>query len=326
MLKNYPEFQSDKLDEVETLIRVRGQANRVDLPHKQTKAPFVTNAVYFDQGALAFIRFDRPIGCRFDPASHFHLSFQTAPEVSEIVLDGKVVENATSSAAYIIPSDQPWSARYPAGLHKLCLRVDGGMLRRKWSALLDSDSIRMDLRQPSLCDFRHTRFLRQSTFRFARELEIADQRFVPALVATAVEDISVRMLVYLGNWDAVASRPPAAPALAQLKRIEDYIVANLAEPLQVETLAQISSVSARSIFRYFHSRHNCTPQEYLRRARLEQANLLLQNADDTTSVISVALRCGFHSLGHFARSYREMFGELPSNTLGKRRRGLNHRG
>jgi len=33
----------------------------------------------------------------------------------------------------------------------------------------------------------------------------------------------------------------------------------------------------------------------------------------------VAFNCGFGNLGHFAREYREAFGELPSETLARAR-------
>ncbi|WP_428140812.1 helix-turn-helix domain-containing protein [Bradyrhizobium sp.] len=33
------------------------------------------------------------------------------------------------------------------------------------------------------------------------------------------------------------------------------------------------------------------------------------------SVTAVAFACGFFSLGHFSRAYRDAFGELPSETI-----------
>ncbi len=42
---------------------------------------------------------------------------------------------------------------------------------------------------------------------------------------------------------------------------------------------------------------------------------MLMDEGDGASVMSVAYRCGFHNLGHFANGYRARFGELPSQTL-----------
>jgi transcriptional regulator GlxA family with amidase domain len=44
---------------------------------------------------------------------------------------------------------------------------------------------------------------------------------------------------------------------------------------------------------------------------------MLATPDLETSVTSVAFVCGFGNLGHFARDYRETFGERPSETLSR---------
>jgi len=107
-------------------------------------------------------------------------------------------------------------------------------------------------------------------------------------------------------------RAPAAPSDLQLGRVEQYIVANFSRPLTVETLAEISGVSAGSVFRYFRSRYGCTPHEYLGKIRLEMAYVRLLSCPDTNTVTSVALQCGFPSLSQFEQAYRKRFGERPS--------------
>jgi transcriptional regulator GlxA family with amidase domain len=42
---------------------------------------------------------------------------------------------------------------------------------------------------------------------------------------------------------------------------------------------------------------------------------MLLAADRTATVVAVAFACGFSNPGHFARDYRQAFGELPSATL-----------
>jgi transcriptional regulator GlxA family with amidase domain len=102
-----------------------------------------------------------------------------------------------------------------------------------------------------------------------------------------------------------------------LGRVEEYIFANYARPLSVETLAQVSGVSGRSVFRHFLSRYGCTPHDYLETVRLDMARAKLPAYRDRGSVASIALRCGFPSLNHFAQAYRKRFGELPSPMLGR---------
>jgi transcriptional regulator GlxA family with amidase domain len=54
--------------------------------------------------------------------------------------------------------------------------------------------------------------------------------------------------------------------------------------------------------------------QYVKRLRLEKARELLTDGGTKQSVTAVAFACGFLNLGHFARDYRNRFGELPSQT------------
>ena len=56
---------------------------------------------------------------------------------------------------------------------------------------------------------------------------------------------------------------------------------------------------------------------FAKMVRLKHARQLLSAPDAETTVTSVAFVCGFGNLGHFARDYREAFGERPSTTLAK---------
>jgi transcriptional regulator GlxA family with amidase domain len=42
---------------------------------------------------------------------------------------------------------------------------------------------------------------------------------------------------------------------------------------------------------------------------------MLEHADSSTTVLSVAFACGFQNAGHFARDFKLAFGELPSESL-----------
>jgi transcriptional regulator GlxA family with amidase domain len=53
--------------------------------------------------------------------------------------------------------------------------------------------------------------------------------------------------------------------------------------------------------------------------RLERARLALMSDRAGLSIRDVARRHGFLQAGHFARLYRREFGELPSETLARRR-------
>ena len=56
---------------------------------------------------------------------------------------------------------------------------------------------------------------------------------------------------------------------------------------------------------------------FARMVRLRHAREMLASGDPEASVTSVAFICGFGNLGHFARDYRAIFGERPSETLAR---------
>jgi AraC-like DNA-binding protein len=196
------------------------------------------------------------------------------------------------------------------------LRIAADTLRRKLSAFLGVDRVRLDLRQPASAGLSRA-LLRESVLDFAKQLDSVDPQFLPALLAHSIDEISLGILTNLNEQVLEAERSPAAPSAVQLGRVEEYIFANYAKPLTVETLAHVSSVSGRSVFRHFLSRYGCTPHDYLETVRLDMARARLPAYRDRGPVTSIALRCGFPSLNHFVQAYRKRFGEHPSPMLGR---------
>jgi AraC-like DNA-binding protein len=319
MLKSYPECRSRDINVIEAALMANAYGVRVDLPGGHPADELIANAARFNEAVLTFSSYESPITFGFKAADCVRLVYQIS-KISDVLLDGSAIANASSPGGYLIPHDRPWSVRHPTGYRNLSVRVATETLERKLSAFLGSDRGRLDLRQPSLSDDRRALRLREAVFNFARELDTVDRRFLPLLVTTATEDIFMGMLTCLSDRLLEAERSPAAPSAVQLGQVEQYIVANYAKPLTVETLAEISGVGARSVLRHFRSRYDCTPHEYLGRIRLEMARFTLPVFADENSLTSVALSCGFPSLSCFEQAYRGAFGELPVSREQRSRR------
>lgn len=81
-------------------------------------------------------------------------------------------------------------------------------------------------------------------------------------------------------------------------------------------LAREVAISPRSLQEGFHRSTGVPPMRYLRDIRLDRVHSdLIEAARDSVTVSQVARRWGFLYLGRFAGSYREKFGETPSETL-----------
>jgi AraC-like DNA-binding protein len=317
LLQSYPALRSRNLDVIKTAFSVNALGNPVRLPAGRPRDEFIANAARFQDGALVFIRYDSPITIEVDPCGDFLIGYQIR-EVSEVAVDGEVIANGALQAGCLIPKERAWSVQNPSGYEVLILRVATATLRRKLSALLGSEGVRLDLLQPSSAGITGT-LLRESVFRFAKQLDVADRRFLPLLVANATEDICLGILTCLSEQFLDAARLPAAPSDVQLGRVEQYLVANYARPLTVETLAEVSGVSGRCVFQHFLSRYGRTPQEYLGRIRLGMAHAKLSVSFEQDAVASVALQCGFPNLSHFEQAYRDRFGEPPAPMAAQRR-------
>ncbi|MDP9902014.1 helix-turn-helix domain-containing protein [Variovorax ginsengisoli] len=97
-------------------------------------------------------------------------------------------------------------------------------------------------------------------------------------------------------------------------RLVAYIRENFADTgLTLQALAQTHHVSERTVARAF-ARHNQTPMEVLRRARLQASHRALAERQ-ADSVTTAALSCGFTDLSHFSRVFRLAYGYTPQSLL-----------
>jgi AraC family ethanolamine operon transcriptional activator len=96
----------------------------------------------------------------------------------------------------------------------------------------------------------------------------------------------------------------------------DYIEANLTSPLGLETVAQQTGVSLRTLETSFREFLDTTPLRYIKTRRLHAARRRLREATaGELSVTKIANDCGFEHLSYFARDYKALFDESPSETL-----------
>lgn len=93
----------------------------------------------------------------------------------------------------------------------------------------------------------------------------------------------------------------------------DYMEANAHRSISTADVARAVGVGLRTLQLSFQRWAEVTPNQYLRRIRLDRARFDLQK-DGLVSISQVARRWGFLSPGEFARLYKIRFGELPTET------------
>lgn len=96
--------------------------------------------------------------------------------------------------------------------------------------------------------------------------------------------------------------PAVAAAMAQLAD-------DLAQPLQLASLAKSVGVSVSHLGALFAEQCGCSPMRYQQERRLERARWLLDNP--YLRIHEVAQACGYEDVNYFVRLFRRRFGQPP---------------
>jgi AraC-like DNA-binding protein len=112
-------------------------------------------------------------------------------------------------------------------------------------------------------------------------------------------------------------RGPRLKSPVRLVREVDRFLADAgARPVHVSELCSAFNVPRRTLHRAFDEVLGMPPIAFLRRKRLGDVHAALLAASGPDVMIrEIAIEHGFVQLGRFAAAYRQMFGELPSETL-----------
>jgi AraC-like DNA-binding protein/ligand-binding sensor protein len=95
-----------------------------------------------------------------------------------------------------------------------------------------------------------------------------------------------------------------------IRRARAYILANQADPIDLDKVAQAMHVSTFYFCKMFKKATGLTFTDYLSRVRIEKAKTLLLNPHFRIS--EIAYDVGFQSLTHFNRMFRKIVGESPT--------------
>ena len=160
--------------------------------------------------------------------------------------------------------------------------------------------------------------LREMLHRLVRAARQTSSPAERSALARAIErDLPERILRTMSGGTP-AKRPPSRVRDRALKRSLDFIRQADRWPVTVRELCEASGASWRTLDYAFKERFGVTPKAYLRARRLNGVRRDLRVATPGRGSIGrVAGEWGFWHMGASARDYRKLFGELPSETLGR---------
>jgi AraC-like DNA-binding protein len=160
-------------------------------------------------------------------------------------------------------------------------------------------------------DAERRHWLRRHTLRLVQE-PFTDPQHV------GFDNLIAKWIAWLGEAEAMIGRQSVNHARqAQIaRRAQTYFKDNYALPIRLEEVCRELGVSLRTLQRCFANYFQMTPCGYLKILRYNRARrALLEHGLSTRSVTRIATDNGFCHLGRFAAEYRDLFGELPRDTL-----------
>lgn len=101
------------------------------------------------------------------------------------------------------------------------------------------------------------------------------------------------------------------------RRAREYMLERKLSPPSITEICNALHTSERTLHYAFKELYGVSPKNYIKAQRLFAAYSDLQTAEPLVKVSDIAHHYGFLDMSYFAKDYREMFGELPSVTLGK---------
>lgn len=102
-------------------------------------------------------------------------------------------------------------------------------------------------------------------------------------------------------------------------RALDYIHNHPADSFTAAELCRQADCSQRWLEQCFRKRLGMTPKKYVKHLRLAHVReeLLRADTEERPTIIEIAGGQGFWHMGQFAADYRKLYGELPSECLGR---------
>jgi AraC family transcriptional regulator len=175
--------------------------------------------------------------------------------------------------------------------------------------ILMSERLRQAITVPTI-GFEHDGLVRNLA-ELCREASSRDNFFDLMAEGWAIQALAHISRVSEKGGAAPGSRARGGLPGNSLRRIDDFVRANLGEDISLDDLSAIGGLSKRHFVRAFQESMGTSPYNYVLMLRIEEAKQRLSRT--TASITEIALATGFGQAQHFSTSFRKATGETPSS-------------
>lgn len=288
-------------------LRVRGAAQEVNARMHHVAVGGVS---------LNRLKYGAEVDIEPGPLDDFYLIQMPLSGNAQVSCGKQQIASDTDVASVLSPTDAT-VMRWSADCDQLMVRIDRMLVDRAIGGLSgrqEPESVRFQLGfrwrecAPWCCLVQYLN-------------ECASHALDPCqyrLLVSHIEQLVVATLVSAQPHDMRASTTRCPAVLPRhVKRVQDFLRANISEPVTADQMALVAGVSVRSLYAGFRDYCGVTPMQYVRELRLEGARKALLNEPDC-NIASIAMRWGFGHLGRFSTEYKARFGESPSQSVRRR--------
>ncbi|MEM8783416.1 MAG: AraC family transcriptional regulator [Planctomycetota bacterium] len=154
--------------------------------------------------------------------------------------------------------------------------------------------------------------LNHCLFLLHRELETR-QAGSSLFVETLSQALALHLVRHYATHNAREVSQPGRLDARQLRTIDDYLDAHLAENITLPDLAELAGQSLFHFARCFKQTTGHTPHQHLMQRRIQRARRMLDDPRlAERNVAWIATRCGFADQSHLSRRFKSAFGVTPA--------------
>ncbi|MDX8530330.1 AraC family transcriptional regulator [Mesorhizobium sp. VK25A] len=136
----------------------------------------------------------------------------------------------------------------------------------------------------------------------------------PMFVKGLIESLTIHLLRDYADVVSAIGRKPAQLPAWKLRKTLEHVDAHLAEPFDLDRLADLCGMSRFHFSRAFHNTMGHSPSRWYILRRVERAKDMLRDVDK--QIIEVAAGVGYDSPSHFAKVFKAETGLSPKQYRG----------
>jgi len=225
----------------------------------------------------------------------------------------------TEKRVQVYNSDVALKAVVPAGFETFTISISEILFDELVKTIGDEDNIYLNIENESLmCDEENIDRMHNFLERFSDTIESEQSALSDDHLQRIIEEeIPERLIDLFSSGIPVNLKPSSAQRIRAIEEFIEYINEFSDDRLTVLDFCKRTNVAKRTLEYATQDRFNTSPKKYLNAHRLNNVKKELRksSSSSTKKIADIANQHGFWHMGQFAKDYKILFGELPSDTL-----------